>query len=76
MRAVREYRAPMVEAPARLEGVSAVGVDEHVWGHTGPYSKTNFATRIVDITPGPTGSAAGSRCGTDRFVAPDVAGAT
>jgi len=30
---VREYRAPMVEAPARLEGVSAVGVDEHVARH-------------------------------------------
>jgi len=70
MRAVREYRAPMVEAPARLEGVSAVGVDEHVGGHTGPYSKTNFVTRIVDITPGPTGSAAGSRCGTDRHQDP------
>ena len=36
MRAVRYYGAPLVEDPARLAGVSGLGVDEHVWAHAGP----------------------------------------
>lgn len=30
----------------------AVGVDEHVGGHTGRWRRTTFATAVVDITPG------------------------
>lgn len=52
MRAVHEYGTPMIDGGARLDGVTAVGVDEHVWGHAGPWRRTVFATAVVDITPG------------------------
>lgn len=52
MRAVREYGQPLVDDPARLEGVSGLGVDEHVWAHASPKRRTGYATGIVNLTPG------------------------
>ncbi|MDP9444202.1 MAG: ISL3 family transposase [Actinomycetota bacterium] len=52
MRAVRAYGTPLVEAGDRLQGVTGLGVDEHVWQHAGPARRTGFATGIVDLTPG------------------------
>ena len=53
MRAVREHGEPLVDDPARLEPVTALGVDEHVWAHVGPRRRrTGFATGIVDLTAG------------------------
>ena len=52
MRAVRDYGEPLVDDPGRLDGVEALGVDEHVWSHAGPIRRTGFATGIVDISPG------------------------
>ncbi len=44
--------APVVDDPDRLEGVSAIGVDEHVWQRGAGGRPTAFATGIVDLTPG------------------------
>jgi hypothetical protein len=52
MRAVRDYGQPLVDHPDRLAGVTALGVDEHVWAHAGPRRRTGYATGIVDISPG------------------------
>jgi len=52
MRAVRDYGQPLIDRGARLEGVTGLGVDEHVWAHAGPRRRTGFATGIVDPTPG------------------------
>ncbi|HEY1565683.1 MAG TPA: ISL3 family transposase [Solirubrobacteraceae bacterium] len=43
---------PVVDDPARLEGVSAIGVDEHVWQRGTGGRPTAFATGLVDVTPG------------------------
>lgn len=43
---------PVIEDPGRLEGVSAIGVDEHVWQRGAGGRPTAFATGIVDLTPG------------------------
>ena len=52
MRQVHERGTPVVEDPARLEGVTAVGLDEHAWQRGGPRRHTRYATGIVDLTPG------------------------
>jgi transposase len=52
MRAVRAYGTPLIDAPERLEGITGLGVDEHVWQHAGPRRRTGFATGVVDLTPG------------------------
>ncbi len=52
MRAVREYGSPLVDDPARLAGVVAVGVDETAFLAAGPRSSTQFVTGIVAM-PGP-----------------------
>jgi transposase len=52
MRAVRDYGEPLVDDPGRLDGVTALGVDEHVWQHAGPRRRTQLATGIVDLTRG------------------------
>lgn len=52
MRAVTEVGAPLIDNPARLDDVRAVGVDEHAWQHANAYRATQFATGIVDLTPG------------------------
>jgi transposase len=51
MRAVREYGTPLVEDPGRLDEVTRLGVDEHVWQHAGRTRRTQFATGIVDLSP-------------------------
>lgn len=52
MRAVRVHGQPFVDDHDRLEGVSRLGVDEHVWQHARKSRRTQFATGIVDLTPG------------------------
>ena len=52
MRAVRDYGQPLLDDPARLDGVTGLGVDEHVWAHAGRRRRTGFATGIVDLSPG------------------------
>jgi len=39
----------LIAHPARLEGVEAIGVDEHCWRHTRRGDK--FVTVIIDLTP-------------------------
>lgn len=39
----------LIEDPARFEGVTAIGVDEHVWRHTCRGDK--YVTVIIDLTP-------------------------
>jgi transposase len=52
MRAVRVYGTPLIQATDRLDAITGIGVDEHVWQHAGPRRRTGFATGIVDLTPG------------------------
>ncbi len=47
MRAVRDYGRPLVEDPARTEGVVAVGVDETAFLAANAGSHTQFVTGIV-----------------------------
>jgi len=44
--------APVLDDPVRLDGVRAIGVDEHVWQRSRAGRPTAFATGIVDLTPG------------------------
>ena len=39
----------LISDPARFDGVRVIGVDEHVWSHTGRGSK--YVTVIIDLTP-------------------------
>ncbi len=66
MGCVREYGAPLVEDPARLAGVHALGVDETAFLAATPTTGTVFATgivalngraRVLDVVAGRTGSA-------------------
>lgn len=50
---VIEYGQPLVNDPARLEGVSTLGVDETAFLGAGPRRSTTFVTGIVDLS-GPT----------------------
>jgi transposase len=50
MRAVRDHGRPLVEDPARLAGVSAVGVDETAFLTATATHATEFVTGIVDLT--------------------------
>ena len=52
MRAVRDHGRPLVDDPARLDHVTALGVDEHVWQHAQARRRTQYATGVVDLTPG------------------------
>jgi transposase len=49
-----EARRRLAE-PGRLEEIDALGVDEHVWSHTGPPG-SGMVTGIVDHTRGPDGT--------------------
>lgn len=49
MDAVEAHGRPLVEDPARLEGVGALGVDETVWRHAGPRRRTGYVTGFVDL---------------------------
>jgi transposase len=52
MSAVRDYGQPRIDDPRRLDRVSGLGVDEHVWSRANRTRRTRFATGIVDLTPG------------------------
>jgi hypothetical protein len=54
MRQVIDRGVPVVEDPGRLDGVSAVGVDETSYLRATGAHPTEFATRIPDLTPGRT----------------------
>lgn len=49
-----EGKRVLFDDPARLEGVSLLGVDEHVWRHT--HRGDKYVTVIVDLTPVRDGS--------------------
>lgn len=49
-----EGRQVLIDDPNRLDGVTTIGVDEHVWRHTRHGDR--FVTVIIDLTP--------IRCGT------------
>ena len=53
MRAVRDHGRPLVDDPARLAGVSAVGVDETAFLAATATHATEFVTGIVDLTGHP-----------------------
>jgi hypothetical protein len=44
-----EGRRVLIADPARYDGVTATGVDEHVWRHTRRGDK--YVTVIIDLTP-------------------------
>jgi transposase len=44
-----EGRRILIDDPTRFDGVTAIGVDEHVWRHTRRGDK--FVTVIIDLTP-------------------------
>ena len=44
-----EGRRILIDDPGRFDGVTAIGVDEHVWRHTRRGDK--FVTVIIDLTP-------------------------
>lgn len=52
MRAVDEHGRPLVDDPHRLQGVRGLGVDEHAWQRAARKRRTQFATGIVDLSPG------------------------
>jgi hypothetical protein len=52
MGAVRRHGESLVDDPARLEGVSALGADETTMRHTGPRSRTRYVTGLVDLQRG------------------------
>jgi transposase len=52
MRAVTEIGSPLIDDPARLDDVRGLGVDERAWQHANVHRPTQFATGIVDLTPG------------------------
>ena len=52
--AVRIEATRRIASTGRLTGVDALGVDEHVWSHTGPPG-TGMVTGIVDHTRDPAG---------------------
>ena len=46
---LEEGRRVLISDPARFDGVSVLGVDEHVWRHTRRGDK--YVTVIIDLTP-------------------------
>ncbi|MGH3799352.1 MAG: ISL3 family transposase [Pseudonocardiaceae bacterium] len=50
MAAVRDHGQPLVQDPARLQHVAAVGVDETAFTAATAISATTFVTAIVDLT--------------------------
>ncbi|TYC97145.1 ISL3 family transposase [Arthrobacter echini] len=44
-----EGKRVLIDAPGRFDGVTAIGVDEHVWRHTRKGDR--FVTVIIDLTP-------------------------
>jgi transposase len=50
MNAVREYGTPLVDDPARLDGLTRLGVDETAFLAANAWHGTLFATGIVDLS--------------------------
>ncbi|WP_420791442.1 transposase [Actinomycetospora lutea] len=50
MRAVAEHGTPLIDDPARLQGVAALGVDETAFLAATATHATEFATGLVDLT--------------------------
>ena len=48
---LEEGRRLLIDDPHRFDGVTTIGVDEHVWRHT-THGDT-YVTVIIDLTPGP-----------------------
>jgi transposase len=44
-----EGRRLLIDDPARLDGVTTIGIDEHVWRHTRRGDR--YVTVIIDLTP-------------------------
>lgn len=44
-----EGRRALIDDPARFDGITVIGVDEHVWRHTRRGDK--YVTVIIDLTP-------------------------
>ncbi|SMO88451.1 ISL3 family transposase [Propioniciclava tarda] len=49
-----EGKRLLIDDPTRLDGVTVIGVDEHVWRHTRKGGK--YVTVIIDLTPIRTGA--------------------
>lgn len=47
--AVAEYTDPRIDDPARLDGVTAIGVDEKRFLNATPQRRTTFTTQIFDL---------------------------
>jgi transposase len=52
MRAVAEVGQPLIDTAGRIDAVSGLGVDEHAWQRANARRSTQWATGIVDLTPG------------------------
>jgi transposase len=50
MDAVLAYGTPLVEDPARVGPVGALGLDETLFVRTGPWRRRSWVTSIVDVT--------------------------
>ena len=50
-----EGKRVLINDPARFDGVTVIGVDEHVWRHTRRGDK--YVTVIIDLTPSATAPA-------------------
>jgi len=46
---LEEGRRVLIDDPTRFDGVAVIGVDEHVWRHTG--LGDGYVTVIIDLTP-------------------------
>ena len=54
----------LIADPARFDGVTVIGVDEHVWRHTRRGDK--YVTVIIDLTPIRDGTGPGAAARHDR----------
>jgi transposase len=52
MRAVGDYGQPLVDDPARLHGVTALGLDETSFLRATPTAPTQYVTGLVDVEAG------------------------
>ncbi len=52
MAAVHDHGQPLVDDPARLEGVEALGLDETLMGHARRHRRTTYVTGLVDLDRG------------------------
>lgn len=46
---IAEGKRVLIDDPARFDGVTVLGVDEHCWRHT--HGGDKFVTVIIDLTP-------------------------